>query len=145
MQLVDAHPEYLTDVYAAAKAHPRTLDAMLTLATADMKDPAMAKMVAAQVAIHPEVVGRLVLDAVDVAKKSPRARAAIDKALGERADAAAELLADDSPAMAALIKAVLKVIETRPQAREAVMRAMRDGSPELLKMAVKEVASGTAK
>ncbi|MGH7297318.1 MAG: hypothetical protein ACRELB_20440, partial [Polyangiaceae bacterium] len=134
MTIMDAHPEYLPDVYAAAKRHPRTLEAMLALATADLNDPAMAARVAAQVANHPEVVERIVRESLDAASKSPRARAAIDRAIGERADESAEIVADEPLVMAALVKAAVEVIEKRPAARAAVLRAMRESSGRIVSL-----------
>lgn len=141
LQIMDEHPEYLADVYAAARRHPRTLQAMVDLATADLNDPALAKMVAARVALHPEVLDRIVREAIDAASKSPASRAAIDRAVGERAATAAGMLADEPVVLAAVTRAAIEALQKRPAARDAVMGSMRDLAPELVAMVMKDPAT----
>jgi hypothetical protein len=141
LQILDEHPEYLADVYAAARRHPRTLQAIVDMATADLGDPDLAKMVSARLALHPEVIDTVAREAIDATSKTPAARAAIDKAVGQRAATAVGMLADEPAVLAAVTKEAIAVLEKRPAARQAVMGALRDLAPELVAMVMKDPAS----
>ena len=134
MQVMDEHPDYVPDMYAAVKEHRKTLDALLELAGADMNDEEMARIVAKQLAAHPDALERVVRDAIDAASKTPAARAALDKAISERGEMVAGIMADEPAVDAQLVKALVESIEKRPAARAAVMNALRELSPPLVTM-----------
>ncbi len=138
LQVLDKHPEYVDEMYLAARKHPPTLNRLEADAARDLKDPEFARSTAAIAVLEPEGVAQALIATTKAAADEPVTIAALDHALTEHASDAIEIVKEDHDAMAALIHAELKAAENDEKARATLLAAIRKDAPSIVNLLARE-------
>jgi hypothetical protein len=131
-RVLDEHPEYVDELYAAARRHPRLLDRFLMNAAKDLKDRHRAEMAAKHLVADPDSLEQALVTTMDFIARVPAARAAMNRAVVSRAEEATEIMASDPATVSRVLEAALLVMEKKPQARRSALAAVEANRARIL-------------
>ncbi|MCA9622803.1 MAG: hypothetical protein KC731_27480 [Myxococcales bacterium] len=94
LQELDAHPEYVDELFEAARAHPTTFAALFQRAALALDDEALAREVAGHLANQPQAARRIMVAMLDEARQRPELREAIASAILDRQDVSTQILVE---------------------------------------------------
>ena len=86
LRVLDKHPEYVDEFYGAARKHPATLDRFLENTARDLREPALAKRVAAHLVAHIAGLHQIMIETLAAAQGNKKAMTAILEAGQNPAD-----------------------------------------------------------
>lgn len=105
---LDEHPEYVDEFYAVARRHAATFDRFIVDTTRDLRDPALAREVAARLVESPAALEQTMIAAVEAGEPRPHARTAMLAAMRKTAPTLTAILASDPDTMKTLAGAMLR-------------------------------------
>jgi hypothetical protein len=136
LRTLDEHPEYVDELFARARKHPRTLERFIANAAHHMHEDAIARMTTRYLVQNPAGLQRVMVRTLDAAAGKPAAKRAIAEAMRQRAGPAADALATHPEALRASVIAVIDVTASRPEARKAFLQAMNERAPALASLLI---------
>ena len=92
LRVMDAHPEYVDELYRQARLHDRTMNRFLADTARGLARPAFARQVAEHLVDHPEGLREVMIQTLDAARNKRDAQRAIVDAVAERPDEVAQYL-----------------------------------------------------
>jgi hypothetical protein len=107
------------------------MDRFVANTSRDLREEALAKMVAEHLARNPESLRRVLLQTLEAAKDDPNARQAIAAAFEEKSAIATDILTDRPSAVGAALEGTVAAIADKPEARAAFLTAMQKTSPAI--------------
>ena len=94
LKVFDEHPDYVDELFIAARAHPMTFQRLLEKTATELRDEAFAAEVAGHLASHPEAVERIMMAMLVEARTRPELRTAIARAILANPDVMGQLMAE---------------------------------------------------
>jgi hypothetical protein len=122
-RMLDEDPRIVDELYSVMRQHRPAMHQFLANATRDLREPWLANMTAELLVQNPASVEETLLAATDEISKSPKARAAMDRAIAKRAGKVVDILTDDPGTLGQVLSASLTVVEKKPRARETIVEA----------------------
>jgi hypothetical protein len=138
LRVMDAHPEYVDEMYQATRKHPRTMERFLQSSARDLEDPALAKVTAELLVENPRSLRQVLLATVDAAAAKPDAREAIAGAVEERTAAMADIITDRPAALSGTLNDTVAAVGRKPAARKAFLGAMQKSAPRVSEIVAKD-------
>ncbi|MEO8878509.1 MAG: hypothetical protein ABI461_23170 [Polyangiaceae bacterium] len=135
---LDQHPQYVDEMYRAARHHPPTMDRLEADAARDLADPVFAKSTAAIAVREPAGVAQAMTAITQAMVDQPVTLAAVDHALTEHASDAIAIVKDDHEAMEALLRESVRAAEKGEKARAALVSAIQKTAPDLMKLLARD-------
>jgi hypothetical protein len=131
LRVLEEKPEYVDEFFAQASRHPKVMDRFVANTSRDLREEALAKMVAEHLVRNPESLRRVLLQTLEAAKDDPNARQAIAAAFEEKSAIATDILTDRPSAVGAALEGTVAAIADKPEARAAFLTAMQKTSPAI--------------
>lgn len=131
-RVLDENPGLVDRMYAVVRRHPATMNRFLDDTADDLTDPGLAWATGTRLAARPEALVTTLRATTDAVAKVPEARAAMNRAIGERAETMTDILTDDEKTLGKMIEVSLRVLERKPRARQATLAAVRAHRGEIL-------------
>ncbi len=131
LRVLDEHPEYVGELFRAARRHPATLERFMAAAVADLDERALAELVARYLAQNPASLEEIFIRTLEASERRPAARAAIGRAIAARRAIAAGIITDDEADAERMLLATLDLLVEKPAAERAFLRVMEARAPEL--------------
>jgi hypothetical protein len=110
LRVLDDHPEYIDELYVAARGHERVLGRFTENMARDLHDEKLARMMARYFTRHPSSLRQVMIAALDEAREDRAAREAIAQGIQERGDV------------------VLKITLEHPEMASQSLRDLLDGA-----------------
>jgi hypothetical protein len=108
LRVMDAHPEYVDELFRMSRTHPRTQSRLFSNTAAAVADPDFAQRVARHLVAYPRGLERIMIETLDAARGKPDAQRAIVDAIEGRADVAAAYLVEHPRELATVSEAIVK-------------------------------------
>ena len=124
LRVLDEHPEYIDQIYELTKKHDKVMDRFVADASVDLKDKPLAELAARHLTENPESLENVLVVALPIIAKSPKARAAMNRALVRDAEVATDILTDDPATLSRVIEAALPILEKKQSARKNTLAAI---------------------
>jgi len=134
LRVLDAHPEYVDEFFRLTLKHPSTLERFLDNDARNLENDDLARRTAAHLAAHPAGLYRIMLKTLDAISDKPLAMSAVAKAMMERPQVAAMVLAQREDAIRATLTALVKEVRKNDRARRAFLNGMEENSDPLAKL-----------
>ena len=134
LRTLDEHPAYVDEFFVAARRHPRTLQRFTEDEARELYAPDLAQPTATSLAQNPESLRVVLITTIDASRNRPSARAAIARAIDERAHVASSIIADRPSAVIATLRGTVDAAQSRPAARAAFLAGMRERSDAVARM-----------
>lgn len=134
LRTLDEHPAYVDEFFVAARRHPLTLQRFTEDEARELYAPDLAQPTATSLAQHPESLRVVLISTIDASRNRPTARAAIARAIDERAHVASSIIADRPSAVIATLHGTVDAAQSRPAARAAFLAGMRAQSDPVARM-----------
>jgi hypothetical protein len=131
LRVLDEHPEYVDEFFAAARHHPRTLDRFMKNAASELERDEFARLVAKRLTESPQGLKRVLIASLDEASDEPAALLAISEAMAERPQLAAIVVAQTDASLRRTLRALLLEVLKNPQARRAFLAGLAENSDPL--------------
>lgn len=131
-RVLDEHPEYVDELYAAARRHRPLLDRFLMNAAKDLRDPWLADTAAKHLVENPDSLQQILESTLDHIVHVPAARAAMNRAMTSRAEEATEILTGDPTTVSRVLHAALLALEKKQEARKSALAAVRNNRAAIL-------------
>jgi hypothetical protein len=132
--VLDRHPDWVDEFYSVARTHPALMKRFLTDATKDLKNPELARTTGELLAQEPASLEQVLVSTVDASQPNREARAAIDRAVAERAEPMSDIMTDSPATMDAVLRGLLTVAANKPSARESLRRAVDKESARMIQL-----------
>lgn len=126
LRVLDAHPDYVDELFQLTLRHPRTLDRLLANTARGVEQRELARRVAGHLTAHPDGLREVMIATLDAARDRRKAQGAIVDAMEARAPQAAVYLVDHPTQMATVSRALVKEAVEDPQAREKMTALVKD-------------------
>ena len=95
LQIFDEHPEYVAELFAQAKLHDKTFDALVTQMATALEDPAFAAKVATKLSAHPKAVEITTRAMMVEARNNPELRRSMTAAILTEGDVMQQIAAEN--------------------------------------------------
>jgi hypothetical protein len=136
LQVLDEHPEYVDDLFAVARRHPKTLDRFLHQTGRELEQDEFARFTAQRLVAHPEGLKRTLIAALDEASDDPVALRAMSEAMAERPQLAAIVVVQTDASLRRVLHALLLEVLKNPEARRAFLAGVSENSDAMARIIV---------
>jgi hypothetical protein len=126
LRILDEHPTYVDEFFAAARKHKPTLERFLAAAAADLHQPDLARLTAEKLVRNPDGLRRILIETLDAARDRPKARHAIASAIQERAATSSSILLDEPQAMAEVMRGSVDAARKDPAAWKKLRALLKE-------------------
>jgi hypothetical protein len=126
LRVLDAHPEYVDELFARALKHPATLDRLLEDTARELASPDLAKRTARHLAAHPAGLRMVFIHTLDEVRDRPAALDAMADAIEARPRETVLALTRDEQAVRAAVRELLARVQKDQATERAFLRAMED-------------------
>ena len=137
-RMLDERPDLVDEVYAVIRTHPPLLERFFENASKDLAHRPMAELAARHLVANPPALEQTMTTNLELVAPNPPARAAMNRALAERAELATDVVTDSPHAVERLLEATLNTLERKPLARQATVLAVRRKRGQVLAFLKKE-------
>jgi hypothetical protein len=124
LRVLDAHPEYVDELFMHALEHPATLDRLLHDTAQHLHEGTLATRTAAQLAETPAGLKATLIAALERIQERPAAMQAAAEAIEERPELTVAALVTRDIAVRRTVHALVQEAQHNPQARRAFLAAM---------------------
>jgi hypothetical protein len=129
--VLDEHPEYVDEFFAAARRHPRTLDRFMKNAASELERHEFARLVAKRLTESPRGLKQVLIATLDEASDEPPALRAVSEAMAERPQLAAIVVVQSDASLRRTLQALLHEVLKNPEARRSFLAALAENSDAL--------------
>jgi hypothetical protein len=127
LRVMDAHPEYVDELFELSLAHPKTLDRLFSDTAERMgTDEKLAKRQAERLTAHPRGMNRVMVATMDMLPDRPKAQAALVDAMEERAPIAAAVLVRRPDQLATVFRAIMVEVVASPDTMAKMKTILKD-------------------
>jgi hypothetical protein len=131
LRILDEHPEYVDEFFAAARRHPRTLDRFMKNAASELERDQFARLVAKRLTESPRGLRQVLIATLDEASDEPAALQAISEAMAERPQLAAIVVVQSDASLRRTLRALLLEVLKNPEARRSFLAGLAENSEPL--------------
>jgi hypothetical protein len=131
LRILDEHPEYVDEFFAAARRHPRTLDRFMKNAASELERDQFARLVAKRLTESPRGLRQVLIATLDEASDEPAALQAISQAMVERPQLAAIVVVQSDASLRRTLRALLLEVLKNPEARRSFLAGLAENSDSL--------------
>jgi hypothetical protein len=131
LRILDEHPEYVEEFFAAAQRHPTALMKFLDITSRELVQDSLAEQTADRLVAHPPGLKNIMAATMHAASDKPEAQDAIAQAMEARPHDAAAVLIRREQAMRVTFAALIDEVAKHESARRAFITSMRENSTQL--------------
>jgi hypothetical protein len=135
---LDTRPEYVDELFAVVRHHPKALRRFLSNAARDLREQELAEMTVAEILPHPESYAQMLRVAIDQTSHNPAAADVLAKVMVERREVVADMLTDRPASLTPVTEAMMQSGAKKPAARAALRTAMKSVSQPVAKIVVED-------
>lgn len=128
LRVLDAHPEYVDDMFALTLQHPKTLNRFLQDTAAHLSDDAFARYTARRLADHPDGLRMILIATLDEVSDEQAPLQAVSQAIKERPQVAALAMIQREDTVRLTMRALMQEVEKNAAARRFFLLAVQDNS-----------------
>lgn len=136
LRVLDENPEYVDDLFAAARRHPKTLDRFLHNTARELARDEFARFTAQRLVAHPEGLKRTLIAGLDEASDDPAALKAMSEAMAERPQLAAIVVVQTEASHRRVLHALIAEVQKNPEARRAFLAGVSENSDAMAQVIV---------
>jgi hypothetical protein len=137
-RVLDEHPEYVDELNAVTRRHPRLRDRLIENTARDLQDPALAATTAERLAQNPASLEQIMTHVIDATMPRPEARAAFEEAMRERSRQVNDMVTESPDVLASQLQYTLANVEHRPRAREVFLTTMSSSADALARILARD-------
>jgi hypothetical protein len=136
LRVLDENPEYVDELFAAARRHPATLDRLLRNTSRELEQDEFARFTAQRLVTRPEGLKRTLIAVLDEASDDPAALRAVSEVMVERPQLAAIVVVQSDASLRGTLRALLKEVSKNPEARRAFLSSLNENSDAMAQIIV---------
>jgi hypothetical protein len=125
-QALDTRPEYVDELYAIARKHPKTFERFLADTTRDLHERALAQLTVGQILEHPDSYRQMLLVALESSSRDPKGADVLTTAMVDRRGLIADMITARPAKLIPVTEAIMRTGAPRPEARAALRTSMSD-------------------
>lgn len=126
LRVLDAHPEYVDEMFQLLLEHGTSLNRFLAINSSGLDDPQYAALMARHLVRHPAPLTQVMIQVQEAAKDKPEAQRAMALAMEQRAELTARSFVSRPSNVTTTSVALIDVLQDNPEARAAYLAAMRE-------------------
>jgi hypothetical protein len=134
LRVLDEHPDYVDELFAATLKHPRTLDRFLANTARGLEKESLARPTAAHLARYPKGLKQILIANLDEISDDPAALDAVAQAMAQRPQIAAMAIAQRQEALRVTMSALIDEVMKNAKARKAFLASLQEKSPQLAQL-----------
>lgn len=131
LRVLDAHPEYVDELFTLMLGHRTSLNRFLAINSSGLDDPHYAALMARHLVRHPESLTEVMSQVLEASKDNPEAQRAMALAMERRAALTAQAVTSRPSSVNASTQALIDALQDKPEARQAFLTAMRERSEQV--------------
>ena len=124
LRVMDAHPEYVDEMFALTLKHPPTLERFLENTAKNLDDPKLARRTGEHLARNPAGLQSVMIATLDASDDRKAARQAIVNAVEARAPLAAAILVERPKQLGTVFRAIVQKAISRSDTKELMTEMM---------------------
>jgi len=128
LRVLDAHPEYIDELFERALQHPPTRARLLHDAAQHLNDASLARQAADELTAAPDGLKTTMVASFDAMYDRPPALAAAAEALEQRPDHTARIMVQRELAIRRSVRALSQELQRNPKAKRAFLLALQENS-----------------
>jgi hypothetical protein len=134
LRVLDEHPEYVDEFFAAALRHPATLDRFLHNTARDLERDELARFTAERLVAHPPGLRQILIASLDAASDDPTALRAMSDAMAARPQLAAIVVVQSDASLRGTLRALLAEVLKNPDARRSFLVGLSENSDAMARI-----------
>jgi hypothetical protein len=131
LRVLDAHPEYVDQLFRLMLEHPTALNRFLAINSSGLDDSQYAGLMARHLVRHTEPLTEVMIQVLEAAKDNPEAQRAMALAMQQRAALNAQTVTSLPSNVNVSTQALIEAVLDKPEARRAFLSAMRERREEV--------------
>jgi len=144
LRVLDAHPEYIDELFTLMLGHRTSLNRFLAINSSGLDDPQYAALMARHLVRHPEPLTQVMIQVLEAAKDNPEAQRAMALAMERRAALNAQAVISRPSNVNASAQALIEALQDKPEARQAFLLAMRERRQQVAALLLSDPETLTA-
>jgi hypothetical protein len=136
--VLDEHPEYVDELFAQVRRHPKTLTQLLRITAEHLHEEDLAKLTAVQLAAAPNGLKTTLIASLDVMQDKPAAMNAAAAAIEARPRETARMLVQRELAVKNTVRALVDVMGENPRAADVFRESLAQNSDSLAAIITKD-------
>jgi hypothetical protein len=138
LRILDEHPEYVDELFAQSRQHPKTLDRLLYDTAQHLHEEELAKRTAVQLCDAPAGLKTTLIASLDQMQDQPAALNAAAEAIEERPKETANMVTQRELAIRRTVHALVIAVQQKPKAESAFREALSENSDALAEIITKD-------
>jgi hypothetical protein len=134
LRVLDEHPEYVDEFFAASLRHTPTLDRFIFDTAGKLEDENLSRMTARHLASHPAGLRQILIATLDESSNHPAALEANAQAMAARPQVSAMVVTSREETLLLTMRALIDEVMKNPKARAAFLKSLQGNSPELAQL-----------
>jgi len=134
LRVLDEHPDYVDEFFAAARRHPATLDRFLRDTAHELERDEFARFTADRLVMDPAGLKQTLIAVLDAASDDPAALRAMSEAMAARAQLAAIVVVQSDASVRGDLRALLAEVLKNPDARRSFLAALTENSDAMARI-----------
>jgi len=128
LRVLDEHPDYVDDLFAAALRHPTTLDRFLQNTAKELERDEFARFTAERLSAQPQGLKMTLIAVLDEVSDQPAALKAASEAMAARPQISAMVVVQSDASIRGNLRALLGEVLKNPDARRSFLTAVSEDS-----------------
>jgi hypothetical protein len=138
LRVLDEHPEYVDELFAQSRKHPKTLDRLLYDTAQHLHEEELAKRTAVQLCDAPAGLKTTLIASLDQMQDQPAALNAAAEAIEERPKETANMVTQRELAIRRTVHALVIAVQQKPKAESAFREALSENSDAIAAIITKD-------
>jgi hypothetical protein len=138
LRVLDEHPEYVDELFARSRHHPKTLDRLLYNSAQHLHEEELAHRAAVQLTGAPAGLKMTLIASLEKMQDQPAALEAGAAAIEERPQEAAHMLVQRERGIIRTVHALVIEIQKKPEAARAFRQALSENSDAVAAVITKD-------